>query len=151
MEQNEMMTFVTVNEEGDHRTVIWRGSISFNGTQERPLQRISPLQMTVLLAICAILYTNFGLFFLHLISLESWNMVLYFVEEDRVLECWICYDPDRTDVGPMINPCECRGDVSAVHHDCLQRWLMEVCALVNNPFYIMNIRITSISLYQCLF
>merc|ERR1712165_169314 len=25
----------------------------------------------------------------------------------------------------MINPCECRGDVSAVHHDCLQRWLME--------------------------
>lgn len=46
-------------------------------------------------------------------------------EEDRVLECWICYDPDRTDVGPMINPCECRGDVSAVHHDCLQRWLME--------------------------
>jgi len=46
-------------------------------------------------------------------------------DEERVLECWICYDPDRTDVGPMINPCECRGDVSAVHHDCLQRWLME--------------------------
>ena len=73
-------------------------------------------------------------------------MVLYFVEEDRVLECWICYDPDRTDVGPMINPCECRGDVSAVHHDCLQRWLMEVSALVNNPFYIMNIRIQSVSM-----
>ena len=49
-----------------------------------------------------------------------------FADEERTLECWICYDPDRTDVGPMINPCECRGDVSAVHHDCLQRWLMEV-------------------------
>ena len=145
MEQNEMMTFVTVNGESDHLKVIWWGINSFNGTQERPLQRISPLQMTVLIAIFAILYTILG----HLISLASWNTFFYFVEEDRVLECWICYDPDRTDVGPMINPCECRGDVSAVHHDCLQRWLMEVCALVNHQFKILNIRI-SISLYQCL-
>ena len=54
------------------------------------------------------------------------SIISLFVDEERVLECWICYDPDRTDVGPMINPCKCRGDVSAVHHDCLQRWLMEV-------------------------
>ena len=38
----------------------------------------------------------------------------------------------------MINPCECRGDVSAVHHDCLQRWLMEVSAVVNDQFYILD-------------
>ena len=56
--------------------------------------------------------------------------MILLLDEERVLECWICYDPDRTDVGPMINPCECRGDVSAVHHDCLQRWLMEVCIYV---------------------
>jgi hypothetical protein len=40
-------------------------------------------------------------------------------------ECWICYDPDRTDAGPLIQPCLCRGDVSAVHHDCLKTWLVE--------------------------
>ncbi|KAL2728396.1 E3 ubiquitin-protein ligase MARCH2 [Vespula maculifrons] len=40
-------------------------------------------------------------------------------------DCWICYDNDRHDVGPLIQPCQCRGDVSAVHHDCLRRWLVE--------------------------
>lgn len=40
-------------------------------------------------------------------------------------ECWICYDSDRTDAGPLIQPCLCRGDVSAVHHDCLKTWLVE--------------------------
>jgi len=40
-------------------------------------------------------------------------------------DCWICYDPDRNDCGPMIHPCDCRGDVGAVHHDCLRRWLVE--------------------------
>ncbi len=25
----------------------------------------------------------------------------------------------------MINPCDCKGDVGAVHHDCLRRWLVE--------------------------
>ncbi|CAH1272207.1 MARCH5 [Branchiostoma lanceolatum] len=40
-------------------------------------------------------------------------------------ECWICYDPDKTDAGEMIQPCNCKGDVSAVHHDCLKRWLAE--------------------------
>ena len=40
-------------------------------------------------------------------------------------ECWICYDPDASDAGPMINPCDCKGDVGAVHHDCLRRWLVE--------------------------
>lgn len=40
-------------------------------------------------------------------------------------DCWICYDSDRSDAGPLIQPCECRGDVSSVHHDCLRRWLVE--------------------------
>nr|XP_058969333.1 uncharacterized protein LOC131795744 [Pocillopora verrucosa] len=42
-------------------------------------------------------------------------------------DCWICYDSDRTDAGPMILPCNCKGDVAAVHHDCLKRWLLESC------------------------
>ena len=46
--------------------------------------------------------------------------------EDKSPECWICYDGDRDDVGAMIYPCNCKGDVSAVHHDCLRRWLVEV-------------------------
>lgn len=41
-------------------------------------------------------------------------------------ECWVCYDSERTDAGPMILPCLCKGDVAAVHHDCLKRWLIEV-------------------------
>ncbi|KAL0276682.1 UNVERIFIED_CONTAM: hypothetical protein PYX00_004198 [Menopon gallinae] len=40
-------------------------------------------------------------------------------------DCWICYDPERTDAGPLIQPCKCSGDVSSVHHDCLRRWLVE--------------------------
>lgn len=40
-------------------------------------------------------------------------------------ECWICYDTERTDAGPLMQPCACKGDVSAVHHDCLKTWLME--------------------------
>lgn len=27
----------------------------------------------------------------------------------------------------MILPCNCKGDVAAVHHDCLKRWLLESC------------------------
>ncbi|XP_043278637.1 uncharacterized protein [Venturia canescens] len=40
-------------------------------------------------------------------------------------DCWICYDNETQDAGPLIQPCQCRGDVSAVHHDCLRRWLVE--------------------------
>ncbi|XP_012272735.1 uncharacterized protein LOC105695570 isoform X2 [Orussus abietinus] len=40
-------------------------------------------------------------------------------------DCWICYDSERHDAGALIQPCQCRGDVSAVHHDCLRRWLVE--------------------------
>ncbi|KAJ7377410.1 hypothetical protein OS493_029309 [Desmophyllum pertusum] len=40
-------------------------------------------------------------------------------------DCWVCYDNERTDAGPMILPCQCKGDVAAVHHDCLKRWLIE--------------------------
>ncbi|XP_077986352.1 uncharacterized protein LOC144440817 [Glandiceps talaboti] len=45
-------------------------------------------------------------------------------------DCWICYDPDRTDAGALIQPCRCKGDVATVHHDCLQKWLMES---IDNP------------------
>ncbi|XP_022085187.1 uncharacterized protein LOC110976320 isoform X2 [Acanthaster planci] len=44
---------------------------------------------------------------------------------EKELECWICYDLQRTDAGPMIQPCECKGDVACVHHECLKRWLIE--------------------------
>ncbi|XP_038063823.1 uncharacterized protein LOC119734397 isoform X2 [Patiria miniata] len=44
---------------------------------------------------------------------------------EKEVECWICYDHQRTDAGPMIQPCECKGDVAYVHHECLKRWLME--------------------------
>ncbi|XP_050727360.1 uncharacterized protein LOC127004082 isoform X3 [Eriocheir sinensis] len=49
------------------------------------------------------------------------------VSGDGNAECWICYDTERTDAGQMIQPCDCRGDVGAVHHNCLRKWLME-CA-----------------------
>lgn len=34
-------------------------------------------------------------------------------------ECFICYDSDKQDT--MIQPCDCTGDVSSVHHECLRR------------------------------
>ncbi|XP_018021961.1 uncharacterized protein LOC108678125 [Hyalella azteca] len=54
------------------------------------------------------------------------------VTESSKRECWICYDTDANTVtGPMIEPCLCRGDVAAVHHNCLRKWLME-CVQNNN-------------------
>ena len=50
----------------------------------------------------------------------------FFADDDNSSEtgeCWICYD---SDAGPLIQPCDCRGDVGFVHHDCLRKWLMEV-------------------------
>ncbi|XP_076249387.1 uncharacterized protein LOC143188816 isoform X1 [Calliopsis andreniformis] len=47
-------------------------------------------------------------------------------------DCWICYDSDRQDAGPLIQPCQCRGDVSAVHHNCLRRWLVESSVNTDN-------------------
>lgn len=47
-------------------------------------------------------------------------------------ECWICYDNERTDAGPLIRPCVCSGDVSSVHHDCLKKWLVESYASAGN-------------------
>ncbi|CAL1265086.1 unnamed protein product [Larinioides sclopetarius] len=44
---------------------------------------------------------------------------------EKLPECWICYDPERLDCGPLIQPCKCRGDVSIVHHECLKQWLVE--------------------------
>lgn len=49
-----------------------------------------------------------------------------------VRECWICYESSSsTSAGPLIEPCLCRGDVAAVHHNCLRQWLME-CVQNNN-------------------
>ncbi|CAE1294477.1 unnamed protein product [Acanthosepion pharaonis] len=39
--------------------------------------------------------------------------------------CWICYDPDNHKAGPLIQACNCKGDMSAVHHECLRKWLVE--------------------------
>ncbi|XP_076360124.1 uncharacterized protein LOC143252215 isoform X4 [Tachypleus tridentatus] len=44
---------------------------------------------------------------------------------EKLSECWICYDSERQDVGPLIQPCLCKGDVSVVHHDCLKKWLVQ--------------------------
>ncbi|XP_071820116.1 uncharacterized protein [Apostichopus japonicus] len=40
-------------------------------------------------------------------------------------DCWICYDGDNQDAGPLIQPCCCSGDVAYVHHECLRKWLLE--------------------------
>ncbi|XP_014209891.1 uncharacterized protein LOC106640381 isoform X2 [Copidosoma floridanum] len=47
-------------------------------------------------------------------------------------DCWICYDSERQDAGPLIQPCRCSGDVAAVHHDCLRRWLVESSTNIDN-------------------
>ena len=60
-------------------------------------------------------------------------------DDEKGPDCWICYDPDRNDCGPMIHPCDCRGDVGAVHHDCLRRWLVEVKSLPYTEMY-KNVR-----------
>ena len=66
---------------------------------------------------------------IHRIHIEYivYTLTFIFIDDDeKGPDCWICYDPDRNDCGPMIHPCDCRGDVGAVHHDCLRRWLVEV-------------------------
>ncbi|XP_038218283.1 uncharacterized protein LOC119836903 [Zerene cesonia] len=57
-------------------------------------------------------------------------------------DCWICYDGARAE--PLIRPCRCTGDVAAVHHDCLKRWLIESygtpdcmkCKVCNTPYHV---------------
>ncbi|XP_037297365.1 uncharacterized protein LOC115452577 isoform X2 [Manduca sexta] len=59
-------------------------------------------------------------------------------------DCWICYDGSRSE--PLIRPCRCTGDVSAVHHDCLSRWLVESaatpdglkCKVCNTPYLVQE-------------
>ncbi|KPJ07749.1 E3 ubiquitin-protein ligase MARCH2 [Papilio machaon] len=59
-------------------------------------------------------------------------------------DCWICYDGSRNE--PLIRPCRCTGDVSAVHHDCLRRWLIESattpdglkCKVCNTPYIVQK-------------
>ncbi|CAG2066511.1 unnamed protein product [Timema podura] len=61
-------------------------------------------------------------------------------------DCWICYDSDRQDMGPLIQPCQCRGDVGSVHHDCLRRWLVESapnpdslrCKVCDSPYQVQR-------------
>lgn len=48
-------------------------------------------------------------------------------------DCWVCYDPERKDAGPLIQPCGCKGDVATVHHDCLKKWLVESAANESSP------------------
>lgn len=45
--------------------------------------------------------------------------------QEKLPDCFICYDSERNDAGPLIQPCLCKGDVGAVHHDCLRKWLVE--------------------------
>ncbi|RVE50782.1 hypothetical protein evm_004531 [Chilo suppressalis] len=59
-------------------------------------------------------------------------------------DCWICYDSSRPE--PLIQPCRCSGDVAAVHHDCLRRWLVESastpdglkCKVCNTPYIVQE-------------
>ncbi|XP_049879961.1 uncharacterized protein LOC126376539 isoform X2 [Pectinophora gossypiella] len=59
-------------------------------------------------------------------------------------DCWICYDGARAE--PLIRPCRCTGDVAAVHHDCLRRWLVESaatpdglkCKVCNTPYIVQE-------------
>ena len=40
-------------------------------------------------------------------------------------ECWICYDRDNADAGGLISPCNCKGGMAQVHHNCLRTWLVQ--------------------------
>ncbi|XP_052756280.1 uncharacterized protein LOC113511201 isoform X2 [Galleria mellonella] len=59
-------------------------------------------------------------------------------------DCWICYDSSKLE--PLIRPCRCTGDVSAVHHECLRRWLVESaanqdglkCKVCNTPYIVQE-------------
>lgn len=61
-----------------------------------------------------------------------------------IRDCWICYDNSRPE--PLITPCRCTGDVAAVHHDCLRRWLVESaanpdglkCKVCNTPYIVQE-------------
>ncbi|XP_059055691.1 uncharacterized protein LOC131849602 [Achroia grisella] len=61
-----------------------------------------------------------------------------------VRDCWICYDTSKPE--PLIRPCRCTGDVSAVHHECLRRWLVESaanqdglkCKVCNTPYIVQE-------------
>ncbi|XP_028179208.1 uncharacterized protein LOC114366518 isoform X3 [Ostrinia furnacalis] len=81
-------------------------------------------------------------------SIESGNKN---VETDSLVgsvgsarDCWICYDSGRDE--PLIRPCRCTGDVSAVHHECLRRWLVESastpdglkCKVCNTPYIVQE-------------
>ena len=52
-----------------------------------------------------------------------------YVEDNKTKQsvCWICYDDDNK--ADTIEPCNCKGGMKSVHHDCLKKWLQEVCSV----------------------
>lgn len=36
-------------------------------------------------------------------------------ENESLLVCWVCYDQDKKE--PLIQPCQCTGDLRSVHHE----------------------------------
>ncbi|XP_046844201.1 uncharacterized protein LOC124438229 [Xenia sp. Carnegie-2017] len=59
-------------------------------------------------------------------AVKSYNSISGQSVRESTRDCWICYDVNRKDAGPMIFPCQCKGDVAAAHQECLKRWLMEL-------------------------
>lgn len=58
-------------------------------------------------------------------SKNSYNDVKVGIEDINytisvVKDCWICYDREKKDI--LIEPCQCKGDVSSVHHECLRKY-----------------------------
>ena len=51
------------------------------------------------------------------------------VDEDDEMLCRYCFE--GTEAGPLISPCDCRGDQMYVHLSCLRRWQRTV--LVSQP------------------
>ena len=62
-----------------------------------------------------------------------------FIVLESTRDCWICYDVNRKDAGPMIFPCQCKGDVAAAHQECLKRWLMEVTQFALQKIFSMKL------------
>ena len=47
---------------------------------------------------------------------------LYFLEDNLIRECRICFDPEISEDDPLISPCACKGTSKYVHKKCLNQW-----------------------------
>lgn len=47
-------------------------------------------------------------------------------EPDDEKICWICHSTEDDQNGRWITPCQCRGTMKWVHHNCLQMWVFEL-------------------------